>query len=105
MKTTFYFLISCALSIASLSCKKESAKPTGSIMLVNNSSNPYDVFVNGKLEIDDMPGGSARELSAKAVGYYSVHVVQVSGYVFYPTELTYSGNVSDQSTLVVSFPE
>ena len=88
-----------------LSCKKESSKPAGSIMLVNNSSNPYDIFVNGKLTIDDMPGGTFKELTSTPVGNYSVRVLQVSGYAFYPTDITFSGNVSNQGTMVVSFPE
>ena len=104
MKTTLHFLFYCFLVFASFSCKKELVKPAGLIMLVNNSSNPYDVFVNGKLEINDMPGGAAYELS-KPVGYYAVRVIQVSGYMIYPTDVTYSGDLSNNGTLVVSFPD
>jgi hypothetical protein len=104
MKNVLQIIIFCFIA-ATFSCKKDAAKPTGSIMLVNNSANPYDVYVNGKLEIDDMAGSSATSLTLKPVGYYSVRVIQVSGYAFYPTDLTYNGDLADQGTLVVSFPE
>ncbi len=101
MKKLFSLIILCA----ALSCSKETIQPTGSILIVNNSSNPYDVFINGTFEINDMPGESAQSFEKKPTGSYSIRIKQVSGYLVYPTEETYEGTLSDKGTLVISFPD
>jgi hypothetical protein len=104
MKNIITVCLFFVLAISFNGCSKETVTPTGSIMLVNNSENPYDVYVNGQLEVDNMPGNSARQLS-KPVGSYAVRVVQVSGYLLYATDITYNGTLEDKDTLVVSFPD
>lgn len=101
MKKIFAVLILCIV----VGCTKESVQPTGSILIVNNSSNPYDIFINGALEINDMPGQSVQNFEKKPTGSYSIRVKQVSGYLIYPTEQTYEGTVTDKGTLVISFPD
>lgn len=98
-------LLSLLMLCAALSCTKETIPTTGSILIVNNSSNPYDVFINGALEINDMPGESVQNFDKKPTGSYSIRIKQVSGYLIYPTEKTYEGTLSDKGTLVISFPD
>ena len=76
---------------------------TGIIALTNSSSNPYDVFINGTLQVSSMPGGTSKNLIAP-VGSYSVRILQKSGYLITPTDKTYTGSVACGGTLIVSFP-
>jgi len=76
---------------------------TGTISFVNNSSNPYKVYINGT-EYFTMNGGTSRNITYLPVASYTIRVLQVSGYVFYPTDETYNGNVTCGGTSTVSFP-
>jgi hypothetical protein len=76
---------------------------TGTMKFVSTSSNPYRVFINGTA-VFDMDGGSTRYIYYKPTGSYTVRVLQLSGYVLYPTDETGSGNVSCGSTLTTTFP-
>src|SRR5690242_15588269 len=97
-----FLLIS--LSAIFVSCKKENTQDhcIGHIQLINNSSNPYQVSLNGKA-IANMPGGTLKVLDVDAA-YDTVKVLQLSGYILYPTEKTYMGNVECNKIMVVSFP-
>ncbi|MEO8584240.1 MAG: hypothetical protein ABI415_10605 [Flavitalea sp.] len=76
---------------------------TGTIQLINNSSNPYSIYINGAITAN-MEGGTTTTLSFRPTGSYSVRVLQLSGYLFTPTDLTYNGNVSCGGTLLTAFP-
>jgi PKD repeat protein len=76
---------------------------TGIIALTNASSNPYDVFINGTLQVSSMPGSTSKNLIAP-VGSYSIRILQKSGYLITPTDKTYTGNVQCGGTLLVNFP-
>jgi hypothetical protein len=77
-------------------------KGTGLIKFINNSSNPYDVYVNGVL-VHEM-GGNSVESDYHIEGTYTIRVLQVSGYLFTPTDKSYNGNVVCGGTLNVGFP-
>ena len=77
-------------------------KGTGLIKFTNNSSNPYDVYVNGTL-VHEMSGKSV-ESDYHLEGTYTIRVLQVSGYVFTPTDESFTGNVVCGGTLNVAFP-
>jgi hypothetical protein len=77
-------------------------KGTGLINFTNNSSNPYDVYVNGTL-VHEMNGNSV-ESDYHIEGTYTIRVLQVSGYLFTPTDETFTGNVVCGGTLNVVFP-
>jgi hypothetical protein len=99
------FLSLLLLSIVLFSCKKESnpvAKCTGGIQLFNNSDYPYQISVNGKA-VMNLDGKKSTVITEES-GYYTVRVLQVNGYVLYPTDKTYSGNVICNNNLVISFP-
>lgn len=77
--------------------------PTGTIKLINNSNNSYRVYLNDS-NCCDMLGKTTKYLSHKTIGAYIVKVVQLDGYLFYPTEKIYNSNLSSGDTLTVSFP-
>lgn len=76
---------------------------TGTLKFTNLSSNPYDVYLNGTLTIQNMPGGVVREYTAP-IGNYSIRVLQKSGYLLYPTDKTYTGSLTCGFTLSTTFP-
>lgn len=103
-------LLAAAMAATALTgCEKEPVKApqkdpctTGRIQFVNNSKHPYNVYVNGNLTIQQKGGQTG--VNDFAPGYYTVKVVQVSGYAVYPTEKTYTGTLEGCGTLVFSYP-
>jgi len=76
---------------------------TGTIRFVNNSSNPYEIFINGSSQ-GEMVGGSTADFIYMPIGSYSFRVLQKSGYAVYPTDETYNGDLTCGGALTVSFP-
>lgn len=74
---------------------------TGTIQCVNNSANPYEVYINtadkGSL------AGNHNISYTYDNGSYTVKVVQLSGYAVYPTIETYTVTLSSNNQ-VISFP-
>ena len=75
----------------------------GTIKFINNSTNPYRIFINGVANYD-MSGGSTTYRYNVLTGAYVIRVLQLSGYVFTPTDETFNGSVSCGNTLSISFP-
>ncbi len=76
---------------------------TGNMRLNSTSSNPYRIYINGNAVLD-MQGGSVQYWNYLPVGTYTVRVLQLSGYVLYPTDKTYSVNITCGYTTAVTFP-
>lgn len=76
---------------------------TGTLKFTNLSSNPYDIYINGTLTIQNMPGGAIRQYLAPAANY-SIRVLQKSGYILFPTDKTYTGSLTCGLTLTTTFP-
>lgn len=76
---------------------------TGTIRLVNNSANPYRIYINGLIWISSMASGTVNlpDMQARA---YSIRVLQISGYAITPTDQTYTGTLTCGSTLITNFP-
>jgi len=74
----------------------------GEIQFVNNSSNPYYIYISGVLQTT-LPGMTYITYSVN-VGSYTCRVLQKSGYAVYPTDQSYTANVTKGGTAVVSFP-
>ncbi len=77
---------------------------TGTLVFNNLSSNSYRVYINGVAKFD-MNGGTTQTYSYNLVGTYTLRVLQLNGYLVYPTDKTYSGNLSCGSTLTLNFPD
>lgn len=76
---------------------------TGTLSFTNNSANPFRIYINGAAAFD-MEGGTKITKPYKPIGAYSIRVLQLSGYVFFPTDQTYSGDLKCGETLRVIFP-
>lgn len=76
---------------------------TGNVILNNNSVNPYKVYING-IYAFDMAGGSSKDLNYIPTGNLTIRVLQISGYVLYPTDETYSLTIDCGSTITKNFP-
>lgn len=78
---------------------------TGTLKMVNTSSNPYKVYVNGVETIASQLGGTTINLTSALNGNYTIRVLQLSGYAVIPTDKTYTGTLSGcGSTLTTTYP-
>lgn len=75
---------------------------TGTVVFSCWSNNPYDCYVNGSY-VGRVGGNSTLSVNRTA-GFVSVKTIQVSGYVFTPSEFTGSGNLQQCGTLTFNFP-
>jgi len=78
-------------------------RPIGTVVLVNNSSNPYRVF-QGNIQVAELPGNTSRTFTNMNAGLVSLRAVQVSGFVLWPTERTFSNTLTCGGTLTFRFP-
>ena len=76
---------------------------TGTLTIINNSTYPYDIYLNGTLQFVNMAGGSRKDLLVPT-GNYTIRVLQKSGYVLTPTDKTYTGSLVCGGTLSTTFP-
>jgi hypothetical protein len=76
---------------------------TGTLKYVNNSTDPYQVFINGTLRFT-AAGGQSYIDNYIPVGSYTIRVLQVSGYAVYPTDESFTGTLSCGATLTTTFP-
>lgn len=77
---------------------------TGFLKFVNNSTNPYSIYINGVLNAASLAGGYSQTFSYVPIGSYTLRVLQLSGYILTPTDKTYTGTVTCGSTLSTTFP-
>ena len=76
---------------------------SGSYKFINNSNNPYYLYVNGTY-IRELAGKTSYTKSKQETGSYTFRVLQKSGYVFSPTDITYTGSITCSGTTQISFP-
>lgn len=76
---------------------------TGSIELTSTSSNPYSIFLNGDF-LFTMNGGTTRTIDDVSTGNQTVRVLQESGFVFTPTDQTYTVNLECGDLASIVFP-
>lgn len=74
----------------------------GTIQFINNSTNPYTVSVSGYGSFTLQGNHYVKKKYDK--GSYIVNVKQNSGYLFYPTEESYTVRLGCEEEAVVSFP-
>ena len=76
---------------------------TGTLRYTNNSQHPYRIYVNGVV-VGDLLGGRTLENKYMLIGTYTIRVLQLSGHLITPTDITYSGTLSCGGTLITTFP-
>ena len=75
---------------------------TNTIQLINNSANPYDIYINAAYKTRQSGGTSIT--FTYSFGSYAIEVRQASGYVLYPTVKNYSGTLSATNNIIISYP-
>lgn len=65
----------------------------GAINFVNFSKNLYSIYLDGDYLID-LKGGGSYEIDKQLVGNHSIRIVQQTGYIFSPTDETYTVKVT-----------
>ena len=89
--TTCFGIISCD--------KDDESKPecelnqTGTIAISNNSSNPYDIYIDDQFEMRLSGNNISQKIRILEGNGRKLYAEQVSGYVLYPTERTNYFNV------------
>lgn len=92
-------------------CKKDDplqeedcqARHVGYLTITNQSSNPYDVWIDNTL-VGRLGGQQFVSEMEIAAGTRSVRAKQVSGYVLYPTEVLKTISVNSCQKLSFVFP-
>ena len=75
---------------------------TGTIYVENLTADPYNININSGAYIFNLQSGYNKTISKCEVGYYTISVKQLSGYILYPTERTYTGTLTKGGTLNIS---
>ncbi len=78
----------------------------GWLKITNYSSNPYQVTITGPSTIAPftLQGGYYQDSILVGVGTYGIHSLQLSGYVFTPSEYNATKNVPRCNVVSWSFP-
>lgn len=84
------------------STSTSSVNTTGTIQFVNNSSNPYKLYINGAYKTQ--LNGKSSITYTVSYGSYNVRALQSSGYVLYASEYQTDGVVSASRDIIFSFP-
>ncbi len=110
MKKLLYFIVLCTMTFGLTNCSKNGStsrgeEPTskGTIQLLNTTNDPYYVTINGNTSLSFTQQGNTSVKKEVEVGYYNIKVKQQSGYLFYPTEKEWSGNVKAGQSQIISY--
>lgn len=95
-------LLSFAFVLNSCTKDNDSGPNTGTLIIYNNSDNPYKLYVNGTF-LKNQNGNSNVTLK-KNPGIYTIRAVQISGYVLYPTDVSRSVSVIKDDITTVTYP-
>lgn len=98
------FTTDCFLSSDTINSVNVIMAGTGNLELQCTSENPYKVYVNG-IPVFDLKGGASRDIQYMPTGSYSIKVLQISGYLTYPSEETYDIVLSCGKSEQIVFPQ
>lgn len=78
----------------------------GWLRITNNSTNPYRVTITGPTAVApfDLPGGFMADSVFVGVGTYGLQSLQLSGYVFTPSEFNSTRNITRCNVGQWAFP-
>ncbi len=77
---------------------------TGTFQFICSSNNPYRIYLNG-IHAFDINGNSIIDSDIMPTGSYSVRVLQLSGYLVYPTDETYNVTLDCGESQSILFPQ
>ncbi|MBO0930381.1 hypothetical protein [Fibrella aquatilis] len=78
-------------------------KGYGWIDASNTSKNPYDLWLNG-VYVMRLSGNTLTKNIQISQGPSKIYVKQVTGYLLYPTEVTWSPTINSCKSMAISFP-
>jgi hypothetical protein len=84
------FMSSCSKSETLKPCEVDK---TGTIIVSNSSSNPYNVYVDGAFKLQLAGGTISQKITLTEGNGRQLYAEQVSGFLFYPTTKTTNFNV------------
>jgi hypothetical protein len=105
MKSIILYLSAAAVIVSGCGQSGNNTPPprvTGGIQLINRSSHPYYIYINGA-SYNILSSGKSRVVTER-YGHYAIEVKQVSGYIFVPTDKTYEVDVTAEQNPIVIFP-
>lgn len=76
--------------------------PTGKLKLVSTSDNPYQIYIDGTYQLNIE--GHGVEMFTLTQGTHTVRVLQISGYLFSPTDETYQIPIEAGMIYTKNFP-
>lgn len=108
---TFAAIIVISITLSSIGCKKESNKPntppavtTGSLYVLNNELDPYNIYIDGKYMGILSPNKVSTNATIVTSGIgHGMKAVQYSGYIISPSVYTGSVTVNAGGTITWSF--
>ncbi len=76
---------------------------TGTLKFVNSSHDNYKIYINGT-ETATVAGNTTTYKYYSPIGFYSIRVLQMDGYLLYATDKTYTGTLAAGGTMTTTFP-
>ena len=76
----------------------------GILKFANTSTNPYTIYIDGSPVFVLNGLSTFTSPSIFPIGTYNLEVIQNSGYVLYPTDEKFSGNLACGGSLTTTFP-
>jgi len=92
----------CPTGYTGTRCETKVSAGKGTIQFINNSTNPYDVYIAAVFQTT-LEGRHSISYTIDE-GSYTCRVIQKSGYLTYPTDQSYPVVVVKGGSQVVSFP-
>ena len=80
----------------------DSGGGTGKLKLISTSSNPYEIYIDNVKKANIQGNGTA--VYDLTTGIHKVRVLQISGYVLYPTDKTFNVDITKDNTSILQFP-
>ena len=107
MKKIYFFLLAFSILFSLNGCIQEDTRPDcekndwGTVEVDSYLGNPYKVYIDG-LYKGRVAAYGLVEYSNVSSGARTIKLVQESGFILYPTEYTYSANITDCNTSTVT---
>jgi hypothetical protein len=76
----------------------------GHLKLVNTSSDPYKIYINGILAVNDLSGKTFKTIMKVPTGLFTIRVIQLSGFRVAPVDKVFTGNLTCGNTVTTTFP-
>lgn len=102
MKKALTFIILLAIFTA---CKKDDPQPdTGTLKIVNQTSNTYSLRIEGTTNLYNDIAGNTTQEHTLTPGTWTVIATQKTGYIFTPSVYSHTTTIKQNQTSTFTFP-